>query len=355
MTRTIDEKRALFRSLHQQGCFAIPNPWDTGSARYLQGLGFKALATTSSGFAWSQGQPDGETSLEETIAHFRALVAATDLPVSADFGNGFATDVRGVEENVRLAIETGVAGLSIEDASGNNSDPIFDIETATARIRAARSAIDQMNANVILIGRADNFFHGLTDIDDTVKRLKAYSEAGADCLYAPGINTRDQILAVVAAVSPKPINLLIGARNEFTLPEIAELGVRRVSVGGALARAAWSGFMHAAQSIAQLGQFESLTNIASSDQLNAFFRISGDAPLMKQPASIIGKVEYREGEGPSLTIPLGSVEVETTSMDAVISWADGKSHGLAAMPVANFCQYIADGSITVSVKPPMQN
>jgi 2-methylisocitrate lyase-like PEP mutase family enzyme len=316
-------------------------------------MGFKALATTSAGYAWSQGQPDGVTSVEAVLAHLKDIASATDLPVNADFGNGFASDPDGVAKNVKLAIATGIAALSIEDSTGDIANPLFDIETAVARIRAARSAIDSAGDEVLLVGRAENYFIGRPDLADTIARVKAYSDAGADCLYAPGIETREDIIALVAAVAPKPFNLLINANSELTLQDIAGLGVRRISVGAALAREAWGGFMRAARNISA-GHFDSFDGAVNAAQMNAFFRIAGDAPLRKQPAQIMGKVEYREGEGPLLTIPAGVVEVETNSGDAVLSWSDGASHGLAAMPVANFCQYVADGMITVAAKPPLR-
>jgi len=275
MTRTIAEKRADFRALHQQGCFVIPNPWDTGSARYLEGLGFKALATTSSGFAWSQGQADGAMSREHILAHLRELVEATDLPVNADFENGFAADAQGVAESVSLAIEMGVAGLSIEDSTGNADDPLFPLDMAVERLRAARKAIDASGADVLLVGRAENFFAGRPDLDDAVARIKAYANAGADCLYAPGIKTREQIAAVVAAAGGKPVNLLVGAPSELTLKDIAELGVRRVSVGGGLARAAWGGFIRAARTLAD-GRFDGFADAAPGAELNAFFKPFAD-------------------------------------------------------------------------------
>ncbi|MBB4222286.1 isocitrate lyase/PEP mutase family protein [Variovorax guangxiensis] len=275
MTRTIAEKRADFRALHQQGCFVIPNPWDTGSARYLEGLGFKALATTSSGFAWSQGQADGAMSREHILAHLRELVEATDLPVNADFENGFAADAQGVAESVSLAIEMGVAGLSIEDSTGNAADPLFPVDVAIERLRAARKAIDASGADVLLVGRAENFFAGRPDLDDAVARIKAYANAGADCLYAPGIKTREQIAAVVAAAGGKPVNLLVGAPSELTLKDIAELGVRRVSVGGGLARAAWGGFIRAARMLAD-GRFDGFADAAPGAELNAFFKPFAD-------------------------------------------------------------------------------
>ncbi|WP_395318720.1 oxaloacetate decarboxylase [Variovorax sp. UC74_104] len=275
MTRTIAQKRADFRALHQQGCFVIPNPWDTGSARFLEGLGFKALATTSSGFAWSQGHADGAMSREHILAHLRELVEATDLPVNADFENGFAADTKGVAESVSLAIEMGVAGLSIEDSTGNAADPLFPVDVAVERLRAARKAIDASGADVLLVGRAENFFAGRPDLDDAIARLKAYANAGADCLYAPGIKTREQIAAVVAAAGGKPVNLLVGAPSELTMKDIAELGVRRVSVGGGLARAAWGGFLRAARTLAE-GRFDGFADAAPGAELNAFFKPFAD-------------------------------------------------------------------------------
>ncbi|MGJ7566805.1 isocitrate lyase/PEP mutase family protein [Variovorax sp. GB1R11] len=272
MTRSVAEKRADFRALHEKGCFVIPNPWDTGSARYLEGLGFKALATTSSGFAWSRGHADGAMSRDAILAHLRELVAATDLPVNADFENGFAADAQGVAESVRLAIETGVAGLSIEDSTGNAADPLFPIDVAVERMRAARKAVDASGADVLLIGRAENFFAGRPDLDDAIARLKAYADAGADCLYAPGIKTREQIAAVVAAVAPKPVNLLVGGASELSMVDISELGVRRVSVGGGMARAAWGGFMRAARTLADEGRFDGFADAATGSELDAFFR-----------------------------------------------------------------------------------
>jgi 2-methylisocitrate lyase-like PEP mutase family enzyme len=271
-SQAIAERRQAFRRLHASGCFVIPNPWDAGSARYLQGLGFQALATTSSGHAWSHAQPDGGMALEATLAHLRDMVAATELPVNADFEGGFADDTAGVARNVRLAVETGVAGLSIEDSTGVASEPLRDIRVAVERMRAARAAIDDAGGEVLLVGRAENFIVGRPDLDDTIRRLQAYAEAGADCLYAPGLRTREQIASVVAAVAPRPFNLLVGATTELTLQDIADLGVRRVSVGGALARTAWGGFMRAAQRIATEGRFDGFADAASGAELNALFR-----------------------------------------------------------------------------------
>jgi 2-methylisocitrate lyase-like PEP mutase family enzyme len=275
MTKTrpsIADKRRAFQQLHAGGCFVIPNPWDVGSARFLQGLGFKALATTSSGFAWSQGHPDGGITRDMALAHLQEIVAATDLPVNADFENGFALDAAGVAESVRLAIDTGVAGLSIEDSTGDAATPLYELGAAVERIRSARRAIDKAGGDTLLVGRAECFLVGRPDLEETIARLKAYAQAGADCLYAPGIRTRDQIAAVVAGVAPKPLNLLVGSASELTMQDIAALGVRRVSVGGALARSAWGGFMQAARLIAEQGKFDGLANAVSGNELNAFFR-----------------------------------------------------------------------------------
>ncbi len=268
---SIADKRRSFRQLHAAGCFAIPNPWDVGSARYLQSLGFKALASTSAGFAWSRGHADNQVSRDMVLAHLRALVDATDLPINADFEGGFAPDAAGVAESVRLAIETGVAGLSIEDSTGDTAHPLHAVDVAVGRLRAARKAIDQSGADVLLVGRAECFLVGRPDIDETITRLKAYSDAGADCLYAPAIRSREHIAAVVAAVAPKPVNLLIGWQSEFTLADIAAMGVRRVSVGGALAGAAWNGFMGAARLIAGEGRFDGFV-ASPGRELNPLFR-----------------------------------------------------------------------------------
>ena len=275
---SIADKRRAFHRLHETGCFVIPNPWDVGTARFLQGLGFKALATTSSGFAWSQGHPDNGVSRDTVLAHLRAIVAATDLPVNADFEGGFAADAAGVAESVRLAVETGVAGLSIEDSTGVAASPLYDLDTAVERIRAARRAIDRAGGDTLLVGRAECFLVGRPDLEETIARLSAYARAGADCLYAPGIHTPEQIAAVVAGVAPKPFNLLVGSASKLTVKEIAALGVRRISVGGALARAAWGGFMRAARLIAEQGRFDGFADAASGRELNAFF----DADLTRQ-------------------------------------------------------------------------
>ncbi|HLL12508.1 MAG TPA: isocitrate lyase/phosphoenolpyruvate mutase family protein [Rubrivivax sp.] len=268
---SVTEKRRRFRELHAAGCFVIPNPWDVGSALYLQQLGFKALASTSAGLAWSIGQPDNAVSRDVVLAHLHALVAATDVPVNADFENGFSSDAAGVAANVRLAVATGVAGLSIEDSTGDPARPLFTLEEAADRMRAARQAIDEADADTLLVGRAECFLVGRPDLDETIARLRAYAQAGADCLYAPGISTREQITAVVAAVSPKPVNLLLGSTTEWTLAEVAALGVRRISVGGALARSAWGGFMRSARLIAEQGRFDGFADAASGREVNALF------------------------------------------------------------------------------------
>jgi 2-methylisocitrate lyase-like PEP mutase family enzyme len=272
---SLADKRRRFRQLHQAGCFVLPNPWDVGSARWLQGLGFAALASTSSGFAWSQGLADNRISRQQALDHLQALVAATDLPVNADFENGFGADAAAVAESVRLAVATGVAGLSIEDSTGDAASPLFSLDTAVARLRAARTAIDATGDDVLLVGRAECFLVGRPDLDETIRRLQAYAAAGADVLYAPGIHTPEQIRAVVAAVAPKPVNLLVGGPSALTVADIAALGVRRISVGGALARCAWAGVQRAAQSLLD-GRFDGFSGAASGATLNGFFGPDAD-------------------------------------------------------------------------------
>lgn len=266
---TVAERRQIFRELHESGCFALPNPWDIGSARYLQHLGFKALATSSAGFAFSRALPDNAVPRDMMLAHIREIVEATDLPVNADFENGYADEPEGVAENVRLCVATGVAGLSIEDSTGRSEPRLYDLSLAVERIQAARAAI--ADTGVVLVGRAECFLVGQPDIEAVIRRLTAYAEAGADCLYAPGLETREQISAVVAAVAPKPVNLLISGPGGFTMADAEMLGVRRVSVGGALARAAWGGFMRAARELAQHGTFGGLGDAARHGELQAFF------------------------------------------------------------------------------------
>lgn len=269
---SIADKRRHFRSLHESDCFVIPNPWDVGSARYLAHLGFKALASTSAGFAFSQGYPDRAVPLDRVLAHLREIVVATDLPVNADFERGYADTPEGVAENVRFCVETGVAGLSIEDATGNKGAPLYGLDEAVARIRAARGAIDRSGADVLLVGRAEGFLVGRPDVEETIGRLRAYAQAGADCLFAPALKTREQIAAIVAAVAPKPVNVLMTGTSDLTVSDLAELGVRRISVGGALARAAWGGFVRAAKMIAEAGRFDGLANGTPSAELNGLFK-----------------------------------------------------------------------------------
>lgn len=265
-------RRAAFRQLHAQGCFVLPNPWDVGSARYLQRQGFQALATTSAGCAWSEGRPDGAVSLEATLEHLRLMAGATPLPLNADFGDGFGATPDEVGVAVTAALDTGITALSIEDASGVAGAPLRPLEEAVQRLAAARAAIDRAGADVLLVGRAENFFVGVPDLEDTLQRLRAYAAAGADVLYAPGITTREQIAAVVAAAGPKPVNLLVGGPTPLTLQDIAALGVRRVSLGGALARAAWGGLMRATDPILRDGRFDGLQQAAAGAALNDLFR-----------------------------------------------------------------------------------
>jgi 2-methylisocitrate lyase-like PEP mutase family enzyme len=267
---TVD-KRKTFRALHQSGCFVIPNPWNIGSARYLQGLGFKALATTSAGHAHAEGYPDGGQTMDEVLAHYRELAAATDLPLNADFENGFADDPDTVAENVTRCIATGVAGLSIEDSPQQSATPLYDFDAALARVKAARSAIDKAGGDVVFTARTEGFIRGRPDIDETIRRLKAFSDAGADCLYSPGIKTREHIEATVKAVGGKSINFLNSGAFGFTVSDLAGMGVRRISVGGSLARVAMHAFIKTATQIAQDGKFDGFTDLISNAELNKFF------------------------------------------------------------------------------------
>jgi 2-methylisocitrate lyase-like PEP mutase family enzyme len=257
---------ATFHDLHAEGCFVMPNPWDAGSARVLEQLGFPALATTSAGMAWALGRPDNAATLEQALDHLRTIADAVSVPVNADFEGGYAVEPQQVAEHVRRAADTGIAGLSIEDSSGDPADPLFNLELSVARIAAARRAIDESGTRVLLTGRSEGFVAGRPDIDETVRRLQAYAEAGADCLYAPRIVERAQITAVVEAVAPKPVNLLINAPF-LTVAEAAALGVRRISVGGTLARAAWGGFLDAAREIADAGTFTHFDQLPNVDGL----------------------------------------------------------------------------------------
>jgi len=258
-----DDRVATFHRLHASGCFVMPNPWDTGSARALEQLGFPALATTSAGFAWTLGRADNQVTLEQALEHLRVVAAAVKVPVNADFEGGFAVDPQRVAANVTLAAATGIAGLSIEDSTGDEAHPLHEFELAVERIRAARRAIDDSGTGIVLTGRSEGFVCGRPDIDETIRRLRAYADAGADCLYAPRIAAVEHVAAIVAAVSPKPVNLLINAPF-ITVAEAAVLGVRRISVGGTLARTAWAGFLQAAREIADTGtfsRFERLPNV----------------------------------------------------------------------------------------------
>src|SRR5581483_10645396 len=237
------DKRKTFRKLHESGCFVIPNPWNVGSARYLQSLGFKALATTSSGHAHAQGFADGAQSRDQILAHFRELVEATDVPLNADFEDGLADSLDELAHSVTHCVATGVAGLSIEDSPNNGKTPLYELDTAVTRVKTARAAIDRAGGEVLLTGRAEGFIRGVPDLDDVVRRLKAYAAAGADCLYAPGIKTREQIETVVKAVAPKPVNFLNSGAFGFTVSDLAGMGVRRISVGGSLARVAMHAFI----------------------------------------------------------------------------------------------------------------
>jgi 2-methylisocitrate lyase-like PEP mutase family enzyme len=274
MNRTdVAQRRAAFRRLHESGCFVIPNPWDIGTARYLRHLGFQALATTSAGFTFSRGLPDGGAALDAVLSHIAEIVDATDLPVNADFESGYARDPEGVAENVRRSVETGVAGLSIEDSTGDRANPLYDVATAVERMRAARAAVDASNTGVLLIGRAECFLTGHAEpLKESIRRLEAYAAAGADVLYAPGVRERADIQAIVSAVSPKPVNVLMGANTGLRVADLAELGVRRISVGSSLARAAWGGFIHAAKLIAEEGSFAGFDGIPPYAELNGFFR-----------------------------------------------------------------------------------
>jgi len=265
------DKRKTFRALHQSGCFVIPNPWNVGSARYLQGLGFKALATTSSGHAHSEGYADGAQSMDDVLAHYREIAETADIPLNADFENGFADDPDGVATNVTRCIATGVAGLSVEDSPNNSTTPVYDFDLALARVKAARAAIDKAGGDVVFTARAEGFIRGRPDIDDIIRRLKAFADAGADCLYSPGIKTREHIEATVKAVGGKAINFLNHGALGFTVNDLAGMGVRRISVGGSLARVAMNAFIKTATEIAKDGKFDGFADLISNAELNKFF------------------------------------------------------------------------------------
>lgn len=261
-------KRAAFRALHGQGCFVLPNPWDMGSARLLQHLGFQALASTSSGFAWTTGRPDYGVTRDSVLSHLRLLCAATDLPVNADYEGGFAVEPEGVAANIALAVDTGIAGVSIEDLREGGAG-LYDKDFAVARIRAARAAIDRSGQDVILVARTEGLLGDGFTVAQAIDRLAAFADAGADCLYAPGVQDRDDIAAMVRAVQPKPVNVLM-SRPGMTVAELADLGVRRVSIGGALARVAWGAVLKAAEEMKQ-GSFGGLAGVASGKMLNGIF------------------------------------------------------------------------------------
>jgi 2-methylisocitrate lyase-like PEP mutase family enzyme len=281
---TVADKREKFRKLHETRCFVIPNAWDIGSAKYLESLGFEAIASTSAGFAFARGLPDNAVSRDTVLTHLRELVESTDVPVNADFENGFAHEPDELAGNVRLCVETGVAGLSIEDSTGDKANPLYDIGHSVARIKAARKSIDETGKSTILVGRAECFLVGRPDIDEVIRRLKAYADAGADCLYAPDLRTREQVAAVVKAVSPKPVNVLISGPGGLTISEVADLGVRRVSVGGALARTAWGGFIRAARELAGKGTFEGFAGAAPHGELNQLFRSLNSSANQAEPS-----------------------------------------------------------------------
>ena len=261
-----DQRVVAFHRLHSTGCFVMPNPWDAGSARALEQLGFPALATTSAGLAWTLGRADTQVTLAEALAHLRAVAAAVTVPVNADFEGGFAVQPDQVGAHVALAAETGIAGLSIEDWSGDEAEPLFELELAVDRIRAARQAVDESGTGIVLTGRSEGFVRGRPDLDETIRRLRAYAEAGADCLYAPRIDNVEHVAAIVSAVAPKPVNLLVNAPFT-TVAEAARLGVRRISVGGTLARTAWGGFLAAAKEIAEDGTFSRFDGLPNVDAL----------------------------------------------------------------------------------------
>jgi 2-methylisocitrate lyase-like PEP mutase family enzyme len=259
-----------FHELHASGCFVIPNPWDCGSARALVKLGFQAVATTSAGYAWSIGRPDNHITLDDALAHFRVIASSVDVPVNGDFENCFASDPDGVAANVTLAVMTGIAGLSIEDLAGDASSPLYDFDLAVERVRAARRAIDESGARVVLTARTEGMRLNKPDIIETIRRLTAFADVGADCLYAPGLKTREDIVAVVSAVAPRPVNVLVGS-DFIKVQELADLGVRRISVGGGLTRVAWGAFLRAAREIAEQGSFTNFRGAAAFDEMDGLF------------------------------------------------------------------------------------
>jgi 2-methylisocitrate lyase-like PEP mutase family enzyme len=268
--RSVAERRAVFRRLHESGCFVLPNPWDVGSARLLQHMGFQAVASTSSGHAWSTGRPDYAVSRADVLQHLRLLCNAVDLPVNADFESGFAADARGVAESVELAIDTGVAGLSIEDRDIDADEKLYDLQNALERVRAARVAIDRTGHDVILVARTEGLLIDPQAVNPAIDRLVSFAEAGADCLYAPGVIDREDVAAMVRAVAPKPLNVLM-MRPGLAVSELAELGVRRISVGGGLARVAFRAMMASAEQM-KAGSFDGLAAGIQGKVLNDIFR-----------------------------------------------------------------------------------
>lgn len=262
----MDHRVAEFHRLHAEGCFVMPNPWDAGSARALEHRGFPALATTSAGLAWTLGRADGRLEMEDVLQHLRLVVDAVTVPVNADFEGAYAVDPEQVGANVRLAAATGIAGLSVEDSSGDRADPLHAFDLAVDRVRAARAAIDASGTGVLLTARTEGFIVGRPDIDEAVRRLRAFAQVGADCLYAPGLRSAEHITAVVEAVAPKPVNLLVNGLF-LTVADAAALGVRRISVGGTLARTAWRGFLDAADEVAQRGTFSQFADLPDVDGL----------------------------------------------------------------------------------------
>lgn len=262
----LTDRTETFHRLHASGCFVMPNPWDAGSARALEQLGFKALATTSAGFAWTIGRADNQVTRDQALEHLRAITAAVNIPVNADFEGGFAVEPDDVAANVKLAAATGIAGLSIEDSTGDPANPLHEFKLAVERVQAARRAIDDSGTGIVLTARSEGFVCGRPDIKETIRRLQAYADAGADCLYAPRVITIDHITALVTAVAPKPLNLLINAPF-ITVAEAAALGVRRISVGGTLARTAWAGFLNTAKEIADSGTFSRFERLPNVDAL----------------------------------------------------------------------------------------
>ena len=270
MPTKLGERGRTFHALHQSGCFVIPNPWDRGSARLLAQLGFRALATTSSGMAWSMARRDNAVSVDDVLSHLRSIVESVEIPVNADFEGGFATNPADVAANVARATATGIAGLSIEDSTGDEARPLIEFPLAVERICAARQAIDESGTGVVLTARSEGFIVGRPDLAETIRRLTAFAAAGADCLYAPGIRSVSDIAAVVRAVAPKPVNVLVGS-DFTTVTELSALGVRRISVGGALARAAYGAFLDAAREIAEHGTFAGLARGVPFAEINNAF------------------------------------------------------------------------------------